>query len=89
MPTEIPSTEQVRALLLMFRQVQLKSIEDQSGVPFSTLVKIRQGTTKNPGIETVRAIFRTDLVKQQLQSVNAIGATAATAQVGQSEALGV
>ncbi|BBL25376.1 hypothetical protein [Comamonas terrigena] len=89
MPTEIPSTEQVRALLLKFRQVQLKSIEGQSGVPFSTLVKIRQGTTKNPGIETVRAIFRTDLVKQQLQSVNAVAATAATAQIGPSEALGV
>nr|WP_315540153.1 hypothetical protein [uncultured Comamonas sp.] len=89
MPTEIPSTEQVRALLLMFRQVQLKSIEDQSGVPFSTLVKIRQGTTKNPGIETVRAIFCTDLVKQQLQSVNSMGAIAATAAAGQAEALGV
>jgi len=31
---------------------------EQTGVPVPTLVKIRQGTTRNPGIETVRSIYR-------------------------------
>lgn len=32
----------------------LQALADASLVPFPTLMKIRQGTTENPGIETVR-----------------------------------
>jgi transcriptional regulator with XRE-family HTH domain len=36
---------------------QVKVIADQSGVSLGNLLKIRNGQNKNPGIETVRAIY--------------------------------
>ena len=34
-----------------------KSIADSSGVPYSTLCKIAQGHTENPGVLNVQALF--------------------------------
>jgi len=36
---------------------QLRALADVSGVPFRTLLNIRLGVTKNPGIETVRSFY--------------------------------
>ena len=57
MASPIPSVEQVRARLLALPQAKIKTIAEYSGVPFGTLMNIRQGGTKNPGLETVRAFF--------------------------------
>ena len=57
MNTAIPSVEVVRAQLLNLPDNGLKTIAAQSGVPFTTLWKIRAGETANPGIETVRKFY--------------------------------
>lgn len=57
MHVEIPSTAQVRSRLLGLPEKGLKEVAQQSGVPFTTLWKIRAGETANPGIETVRKFF--------------------------------
>lgn len=35
----------------------MQELAKESGVPFTTLWKIRDGTTGNPGIETVRKFY--------------------------------
>jgi predicted transcriptional regulator len=69
MTTEIPSAEAVRDRLKMLKGADLESIAGRSGVPCSTLWKIRTGVTPNPGIETVRKFFHllpsTDTSTQQ------------------------
>lgn len=57
MDTAIPSAAQIRDLLAPMRHGPLQRLAKLSGVPFNTLVKIRDGETKNPGIETVRAFL--------------------------------
>ena len=58
MPTVVfPPLAMVRARLGAMTQAELRRLADDSGVPYPTLVKIRQGTTKNPGLETVRKFF--------------------------------
>jgi predicted transcriptional regulator len=52
-----PSTEDVRARLLALKDGEIERIAGDSGVPASTLWKIRIGATKNPGVETVRKFF--------------------------------
>ena len=47
----------IRARLATMNQSQLKRLAKDSGIPFGTLMKIRYGITKNPGIETVRAFY--------------------------------
>lgn len=47
------SPEQVRAQLAPLTHAQLQALAKASGVPFTTLWKVRSGVTKNPGIETV------------------------------------
>jgi len=54
MNATIPSGEQVRARLAGLSNSQLGEISAASGVPFTTLWKIRAGQTLNPGIDTVR-----------------------------------
>lgn len=56
MSTEIPSALQVRAWLLPLTNRQLQKLSELSGVPFTTLWKIRSGETENPRIESVRSI---------------------------------
>lgn len=53
MNTNIPSAHDVRERLRRLRPAELVRLSDRSGVPHATLMKIRTGQTKNPGIETV------------------------------------
>jgi predicted transcriptional regulator len=49
----IPSAATVAATLRPLRYNHLEALSLQSGVPFSTLLKIRSGETPNPRIDTV------------------------------------
>lgn len=54
MNTPIPAASSVRAELEALGHAQMQRLAELSGVPFTTLWKVRNGETKNPGIETVR-----------------------------------
>jgi predicted transcriptional regulator len=54
MDAHIPTTEEVRAQLGKLTHGAVSALAVRSGVPFTTLWKIRSGETKNPGLETVR-----------------------------------
>lgn len=54
MNASVPTAAAVRQELLVLSHAQLQRLARLSSVPFTTLWKIRDGTTKNPGIETVR-----------------------------------
>lgn len=56
MSTSIPSAADVQTWLEPFDNRQLQRLADLSGVPFTTLWKIRSGETANPRIDTVRQI---------------------------------
>lgn len=53
----IPPLSMIEARLAKLSQSQVKKLSQDTGVPFGTLMKIRHGITKNPGIETVRMFF--------------------------------
>ena len=57
MAINVPTVAMVRNRLRKLSQKQLKELSSDSGVPFGTLMKIRTGSTTNPGIETVRAFW--------------------------------
>lgn len=57
MKTEIPSPEQLRAKLLALGAAEMRQLADATHVPFHTLVKIRNGETSNPRLQTVRALW--------------------------------
>lgn len=57
MNTELPSAEVVQARLKLLKGVDIDALSSSSGVPASTLWKIRNGHTPNPGLETVRKFF--------------------------------
>ena len=61
------SADDVREALEALTQRQLERLSAASGVPLSTLGKIRRGDTLNPGIETVRLFMPhiTSIVKQR------------------------
>lgn len=50
----IPSAEDVRAALAPLSLKQLDRLAELSGVPATTIYKVKRGETENPGIETVR-----------------------------------
>ena len=54
MDTSIPSAAQLQARLDGLSHSQMQRLASLSGVPFTTLWKIKAGPTTNPGIETVR-----------------------------------
>jgi hypothetical protein len=54
MKATIPSSLEVRAQLEMLGYGEVQALVSASGVPFTTLWKIREGETVNPGLETVR-----------------------------------
>jgi predicted transcriptional regulator len=54
MNTIIPSAEDVRARLSPMSYAQVQRLAELSGVPFTTLWKVRGGETKDPRIDTVR-----------------------------------
>lgn len=57
MQTEIPSAGQVREQLLRLGYAQVQHLSKLSGVPFTTLWKVRTGETENPRLESVRAFM--------------------------------
>jgi len=57
MNTEIPPIAVIRSRLLLLRDAEVDALAVVSGVPASTIRKIRQGVTPNPGLETVRKFF--------------------------------
>lgn len=50
----LPDTATIRASLMALGHAQMQALAAVSGVPFTTLWKIRSAETRNPGIETVR-----------------------------------
>lgn len=50
----VPSADEVRAALELLTLRQLNLLATLSGVPFTTIYKVKRGETSNPGIETVR-----------------------------------
>lgn len=65
MSTDIPSVAAIRLELQRLGHAATQRLARLSGVPFSTIWKIRDGTTKNPGIETVSQFVRhLDAAKQ-------------------------
>ena len=53
MSTPIPSVADIQAQLAPLSHAALQRLAKASGVPFTTIWKIRDGTTKNPGLDTV------------------------------------
>ena len=49
--------QRTRSSLEALSRAQLQDLSTASGVPITTLWKIRAGETKNPGIETVRLFY--------------------------------
>ena len=64
-------------------QAELLVVSAQAGVPVPTLIKIRHGVTKNPGIDTVRKIYGAPRVVQCLRKARkeALHAAAAPASM--------
>ena len=54
MKTNIPPIDQIKAALSPLTGAQLERLAELSGVPVTTISKIRRGETVNPGITTVR-----------------------------------
>ncbi len=57
MSTEIPSAAEIRQRLVGIDLADVRALAAASGVPFTTLWKLRSGETENPGIETVRKFY--------------------------------
>lgn len=57
MQQAIPSAEEVRSRLLPLGPSQLEALAARAGVPVTTLIKVRNGQTENPRLETVRLIW--------------------------------
>lgn len=53
MLTDIPTVAFIQGELKNLEHADVRRLATLSGVPFSTIWKIREGTTKNPGIQTV------------------------------------
>jgi hypothetical protein len=54
MEQPIPSAEEIRAVLAPLSMKQLDELGRLSGVPATTIYKIKRGETENPGVETLR-----------------------------------
>lgn len=57
MSNAIPTAAEVRGRLQKLPRRRVIELAQTAGVPFPTLVKIRNGQTLNPGVETVRLIW--------------------------------
>lgn len=66
--TSIPSADEVRALLQPYTVGRLMILGEQCGVPWTTLIKIRNGQTADPRLETVRAVWPALLADLQKQA---------------------
>lgn len=54
MDLHLPSAEEVRSHLAPLTMKQIGRLSELSGVPSTTIYKIKRGETDNPGMETVR-----------------------------------
>ena len=57
MDSVIPSASEVSAALKSLTHAQMRQLAAESGVPFTTLWKVRAEETTNPGIDTVNKFF--------------------------------
>jgi hypothetical protein len=57
MQQAIPSAADVRARLETLTAAALEALAQRSGVPITTLIKVRNGQTTNPRLETVRQFW--------------------------------
>lgn len=57
MEQKIPTAAEIRGRLALIGHAQTQELAKISGVPFTTLWKIRNGVTENPRIETVGQFF--------------------------------
>lgn len=57
MADQIPSFEDVHKRLKALSHAQMQALARGSEVSYFTLLKIRNATTENPGIETVRKFW--------------------------------
>lgn len=57
MDTVIPASNEVRVKLARLGHAQTLELSRISGVPFTTLWKIRTGETENPRLDTVRQFW--------------------------------
>lgn len=57
MKSPIPSGADVKKRLAKLSIAELGALSRSSKTPYSTLIKIRYGTTTDPGIETVRRFW--------------------------------
>lgn len=57
MTCSIPAAAEVRGRLMQLSRRSVIDLASRTGVPFPTLVKIRNGQTMNPGVETVRQFW--------------------------------
>lgn len=49
----LPTTAELRAALESLTRAQITQIAEISDIPFTSIMNIRSGVSKNPGIETV------------------------------------
>lgn len=66
----VPTAAAIRQELVALSHAELQHLARLSTVPFTTLWKIRDGTTRNPGIETVR-LFVPHLNKKPVGNADA------------------
>ena len=57
MSKQIPPVSDVKAELAALSHADVQELSRISGVPFTTIWKVRDGTTENPGMETVRKFW--------------------------------
>lgn len=69
MTNKIPSTTDVRELLQGIKQPEIELMSTQCGVPVATIIKIRHGVTANPGLETVRLLYTSPVMRSKLAAM--------------------
>lgn len=57
MQTQIPTSADIRRRLQSIKRAELADLAQRAGVPFPTLVKIRNGQTQSPTVDTVRRFW--------------------------------
>ena len=50
--------EQIKDYLQTLKDAELRALSVASGVPYSTIIKVKYGTTKNPTYETVSSLYQ-------------------------------
>lgn len=63
MANQIPSSGDLKEKLAHLGHKEVQELATDSGVPFTTIWKVRAGTTTNPGVETVRKFWPHLLLK--------------------------